>query len=55
MSLFFDKQKTEAIADLKCAVKLNPSFRVKAEKDEDFEKLWKDRDFKKIVTTNDVT
>jgi hypothetical protein len=54
MYLFFDEQKNEALIDLKRAVKLNPKYRKMAINDNDFEKLWEYRDFKDIITANQM-
>jgi len=45
-------KKSEAIADLKLAVELNPSYRESAKSDKDFEKLWEDQYFKDIIAVN---
>ena len=45
-------KKSEALADLKLAVELNPSYRESAKSDKDFEKLWEDQDFKDIIAVN---
>jgi ATP-dependent transcriptional regulator len=45
-------KKSEALVYLKRAVELDPSNRDLAKSDKDFEKLWKDKDFKNIVTAN---
>ena len=45
-------KKSEALADLKRAVELNPSYRESAKSDKDFEKLWEDQDFKDIIAVN---
>jgi tetratricopeptide (TPR) repeat protein len=41
--------KANALADLKKAISMNPSFREYATKDEDFKSLWDDEDFKKLT------
>jgi tetratricopeptide (TPR) repeat protein/putative intracellular protease/amidase len=41
--------KANALADLKKAVSMNPSFKEYARKDEDFKSLWDDEDFKKLT------
>jgi tetratricopeptide (TPR) repeat protein len=41
--------KAKAIADLKKAISMNPSFKESARKDEDFKSLWDDEDFKKLT------
>jgi len=41
--------KANALADLKKAISLNPSFKENASKDEDFKSLYDDEDFKKIT------
>lgn len=43
------KRKQEALSDLKRAIELDASYKEKAKKDEDFESLWEDEDFKKLV------
>jgi hypothetical protein len=45
-------KKSEALADLKRAVEINPSYRESAKSDKNFEKLWEDQDFKDIITIN---
>jgi len=45
-------KKSEALTYLKRAVELNPDYKEYAKSDKDFEKLWKEKDFKDIVTTN---
>jgi Flp pilus assembly protein TadD len=40
--------KTSALADLKKAISINPSFKEYARKDEDFKSLWDDEDFKNL-------
>jgi tetratricopeptide (TPR) repeat protein len=45
-------KKSEALAYLKRAVKLNPDFRKMAKSEKNFEKLWEDRDFLDLVTVN---
>ena len=45
-------KKSEALADLKRAVELDPSYRESAKSDKDFEKLWEDQDFKDITAVN---
>jgi len=45
-------KKSEALADLKLAIELNPSYRESAKSDKDFEKLWEDQDFKDIIAVN---
>jgi tetratricopeptide (TPR) repeat protein len=45
-------KKNEALADLKRAVELDPYYKEWAKSDKDLEKLWEDRNFKEIVTTN---
>ena len=47
-------KKNEALIDLKRAVKLNPKYKEMARSDKDFEKLWEDRDFKDIITADQV-
>jgi tetratricopeptide (TPR) repeat protein len=41
--------KANALADLKKAISMNPSFKQNAPKDEDFKSLWEDEDFKKLT------
>ena len=41
--------KTNALADLKKAISMNPSFKEYARQDEDFKELYDDEDFKKIT------
>jgi tetratricopeptide (TPR) repeat protein len=41
--------KTNALADLKKAISMNPSFKDYARQDEDFKKLYEDEDFKKLI------
>lgn len=41
--------KARALADLKMAISLNPSFREYSRKDKDFERLYEDEDFKKLT------
>jgi tetratricopeptide (TPR) repeat protein len=41
--------KTNALADLKKAVEINPTFKQNALKDEDFKSLWEDADFKELT------
>jgi Flp pilus assembly protein TadD len=41
--------KANALADLKKAISMNPSFKESARKDEDFRSLWADEDFKKLT------
>jgi predicted Zn-dependent protease len=41
--------KVNALADLKRAISLNPSFRESARKDDDFRSLYEDEDFKKLT------
>jgi tetratricopeptide (TPR) repeat protein len=41
--------KANALADLKKAISMNPSFKGNAPKDEDFKSLWDDEDFKKLT------
>jgi tetratricopeptide (TPR) repeat protein len=45
-------KKNEALADLKRAVELDPDYKEMAKNDNDFEKLWEERDFKNIVTAD---
>jgi len=45
-------KKSEAFAQLKRAIELNPRYRELAKSDKDFEKLWEEKDFKDIVTVN---
>jgi tetratricopeptide (TPR) repeat protein len=45
-------KKSEALADLKGAIELNPSYKESAKSNKDFEKLWEDRDFRDIITAN---
>ena len=39
----------KALSDLKRAIELDTSYKEKAKEDKDFEKLWDDEDFKKLV------
>jgi tetratricopeptide (TPR) repeat protein len=41
--------KANALADLKKAISMSPSFKGNAPKDEDFKSLWDDEDFKKLT------
>ncbi len=41
--------KENALADLRKAVNMNPQFKSHAQTDSDFQSLWEDADFKKIV------
>jgi len=41
--------KTNALADLKKAISMNPSFKDYARQDEDFKKLYEDEDLKKLI------
>ncbi len=41
--------KANALADLKRAISMNPSFKESARKDEDFKSLYDDEDFKKLT------
>jgi tetratricopeptide (TPR) repeat protein len=41
--------KINALADLKKAISMNPSFKENATRDEDFKSLWDDEDFKKLT------
>lgn len=41
--------KTNAIADLKKAISMNPTYKDYAKKDEDFKTLYEDEDFKKLI------
>ena len=41
--------KVNALADLKMAISINPSFKESARKDEDFKSLYNDEEFKKIT------
>ncbi len=41
--------KTNALADLKKAISMNPSFKEYARQDEDFKSLYNDEDFKKLT------
>ncbi len=45
-------KRNEALADLKCAIELDPDYIELAKNDKDFEKLWEDKDFINIVTAN---
>ena len=42
--------KVNALADLKMAISMNPSFKEYAHKDEDFKSLWDNEDFKKLTS-----
>ena len=41
--------KEKALSDLKKAIELDISHKEEAKEDKDFEKLWDDEDFKKLV------
>jgi formylglycine-generating enzyme required for sulfatase activity/Flp pilus assembly protein TadD len=47
--------KTNALADLKNAISLNPQLKSNAPKDEDFKSLWADEDFKKLTLLSGYT
>ena len=42
-------ERENALSDLKRAVELDPSWKEKAKKDKDFEALWDDEEFRKLV------
>ena len=42
-------ERENALSDLKHAVELDTSFKEEAKKDKDFEALWDDYEFKRIV------
>jgi len=47
-------ERENALSDLRRAIELDSSFKEKAKKDKDFEALWDDEEFKKLVETGCV-
>ncbi|CAD7771523.1 Tetratricopeptide repeat protein [Candidatus Methanoperedenaceae archaeon GB50] len=42
-------EREDALADLRRAIELDSSFKERAKKDKDFEALWDDEEFKRLV------